>query len=152
MGIEARLKELHAKKVSQFRASELLGVNRYSLEAMIEALGLDWPKGMSKQYTLDGVQASLKEHTKRLGLSVNAVRWRLTRGQDVPERPVPPTPEDAAKFMAYRAAGEPAWRAAQLTGFSYDQLRPVARKHCPGYDHTVKTAKRVRRPNKKEGS
>ena len=142
MDIEARLRDLHAKKTSRYRAAELLGVNRYSLDAMIETLGLDWPPGLSRLYTLDGIEATMKEHAARLGVKVNTLRWRLNNRRKSPPQP---TEEDAKKFATLRAEGVPAWEAALKTGYTYDQLRPLAKKLCPGYGQAVARAQRVRR-------
>ena len=80
MSTEACVMKLHESGVSRTRAAELLGVPRHTLNAMIDALGIDWPRRRRKGLiVLDGIQDTWEAHSKRTGKTISALRWSLAK-------------------------------------------------------------------------
>ncbi len=80
MTLEDNLRKMRAGGLSRTRAAELLGVSRYTLNAMIDTLGLDWPRRRRKgAITLDGIEDTWEAHSRRTGKTVSALRWSLSK-------------------------------------------------------------------------
>lgn len=145
--VEQRLVEMHRLNYPRTRAAELLGVNRTSLDAMIEVLGLDWPVGRrGRLFEVDGVLDTIYGHSTRLGVPAKTLYWRLRRHGD-PHRARVGTVTDAEarQFLELRGRGVAAWDAANRVGRPYNTLRRACKERFPDYDAVVAAAPRVRR-------
>lgn len=146
-GIEQRLVEMHRRGYPRTRAAELLGVTRPSLDAMIEALCLDWPVGRRvRMFEIDGVNDTIYAHAALLGIPAKTLYWRMLRhGDPHRSRPAAVTDAEARQFLELRGRGVAAWDAANRVGRPYNTLRLACKERFPEYDAVVAAAPRVRR-------
>jgi len=141
------IQELHGKNISRSKAAKVLKIPVWKLEIMISHLGLDWPRRIrGGTVEIDGVMDSWAGHSKRLGIAVGALRWRIkNRGSISMEEVAPITEQEARQFTDLRKQGIPAWAAAARVGRPYANLRVAAIKFCEDYADAVNDAPRVRR-------
>ncbi len=148
MELDARIRELHTKRIAHTVAAELLGICRKTLARKIAELGLDWPKGIPGGGTVvDGVRDSLERHALKRNMTPGRLAWLMQNKQplNTPAPPAEPTPEEARAFTELRRQGVPAWEAATRMGRPYETIRKAALRYCPDYRGVVKNAPRVRR-------
>lgn len=153
VSIEAEIRALHGSGISRAKAARILKISKERLELYIEAIGLDWQKRIrGGSYVIDGVTDTLDGHSKRLGVSVGAIRWRLQRQQPIasPAANTPVTHSEAKLYADLRQAGVPAWEAAAKVGRPYATLNNACKRLFPDYEKIVSEAPRVRRSEEKQ--
>lgn len=149
MSIECEIRTLHEAGTSRAKAARILKISKERLELYIDAIGLDWKKRLrSGSLVIDGVTDSLEGHSKRLGVSVGAIRWRLKRNQPVESQSSHSivTAEEAEMYADLRKQGMPAWQASEKVGRPYNSLKNACKKLLPDYEQIVSDAPRIRRP------
>lgn len=140
MNTEDQIRALHAAGASRTRAAKEIGVTKDILDAMVEAMGLDWPRrGRIGTVEIGGVTDTWEGHSKRLGVSVGALRWRKQQEKDllVDGTCEPVTPEEVARFAQLRQLGVPAKDAAAQVGRPYPTLHKAAKRDIAGYGERV---------------
>lgn len=148
MSIECEIRTLHESGMSRAKAARTLKISKERLELFIDAIGLDWKKRIrGGSYVIDGITDTLEGHSKRLGVSVAAIRWRLQRNQPLVTQATPGlvTAEQAKMYADLRQQGLPAWEAAEKVGRPYNSLNNACKRLLPEYDKIVNEAPRIRR-------
>lgn len=133
--------------LSKAAAAALMGMTEYSFAQALEVMGFKWPPSRVGRLVIDGVEGTIANHAKRLGVTRCALRGRLRRTGDHPVTEQVYTPvsdEEVDKFIQLRLDGVPAWQAAQMIGRPYNSLRKHAAKR-PGYNKALSKVKRKRR-------
>lgn len=148
MSIECEIRTLHESGMSRAKAARTLKISKERLELFIDAIGLDWKKRIrGGSYVVDGITDTLEGHSKRLGVSVAAIRWRLKRNQPLDTQATPGlvTVEEAKMYADLRQQGVPAWEAAKKVGRPYNSLNNACKRLIPDYEKIVSEAPRTNR-------
>ena len=148
MDIEKDIERLRNSGISRTKAAEALGINKYKLDCMLEAMAVEWkPRIRGGIYEVDGEKKTLHEHAEQLGVPPSTLRQRLLSGKD-PQAPAPNIPvslEEAQAFTDLRKQGVAAWDAAKQVGRPYNTLKTAAKKMIPEYEAIAANAPRIRR-------
>jgi hypothetical protein len=135
MGIEQQILDLYAAGTSKIETAKEIGVPLSRLEWMLRTMGFEWKRqSRGGSYVIDDILDTLHGHSKRLGVSVATIRWRLNRQQDLLAPPAYNlvTREEALLFVELREAGTQASAAAKQVGRPYNSLKEAATRFFPG--------------------
>lgn len=134
MDFEARVRELHQSETySLSKAAQLLGVSRFHLKDIINAMGLVWPKvSRGGKHTVNGITDTLENHAKRHNTTVAGIRWSLQRGLPIgPKRFKPVTANEALNFIIFQQEGNNVKVSAEKVGRPTSTLRRAVKKYFP---------------------
>jgi hypothetical protein len=148
MDIEDDIARLRESGISRTKAAQALGIEKWRLDALIDALKIEWkPNLRGGSFEINGVVKTLASHSETLGLTPSGLRHRLEKGIDLTAPPAytQVTPEEAAAFVDLRISGVAAWDAAQQLGRPYPTLNKAAKRFVPGYEDMMRGVPRIRR-------
>lgn len=133
MGLEEKIRKYCSSgDLSLTKAAEELGISRFKLSFIVSCLGLVWPT-VSRPgiHELDGIKDTLKNHAKRHGTTVGAIRWKLGQRYTKPRKKAPITVEEALQFVFLRQSGLSNIDAAKKIGRANSTLRNAVQKYFP---------------------
>lgn len=123
------------------------------LNYIIDSSGITWSpnRGSSPKYVVNGVLDSITGHADRLGISVFAVRAKISSSKSandsividassVNQKAAPVSIAEARKFLDLRLSGHTAAEASEIVGRPYNTLKNAAKKFIANYDDLLKAA------------